>query len=338
MPFFTFWTLLGVLITVITLHDFYKTTLTARGGGPLSKTFTQAAWRLALKQLGPSSNGVALAGVGPALLLMLLVFWFGLSWLGWFFIFCGDEELIVNNTTGEYASAVERLYFAGYTLTTVGYGNYTPPTPLGQILSVIAGFNGLVLVTMAITYSIPVLSASVEKRQLALLIHALGENTQEIIDRGNDDGSFSYLADQLQSLNSQVASLSYKHLAYPMVHYFHDEHPSSALPLNLARLHEAITIILFAFPDLPKGKRNQFEAVQKGIETLIQHLKIVSPSSNEQIPNSPDCSIIKALEHSEKSIHDVQSFLETQANRTALLGYTRSDGWSWRDVHPKQPQ
>lgn len=336
--FSMFWVVIGALITSVALYDFYKTTLTTRGGGPLSKRLAQGVWMLALKMHRPGGSGAVLTGVGPALILVLLTFWFGLSWLGWFLIFCGSEGLITNEITGAPASISERLYYAGYTLTTVGYGDYTSPVFFGQMASIIGGFNGLVLITLAITYSIPVLSAAVEKRQLALLLHTLGASTNDIIDQGNDDGSFSYLTGQLQSLNSMIASMSYKHIAYPLLHYFHDQNPGGALPLNLVRLHEALTIILFAFPDLPKGKRAQLESTQKTIESLLNHLRPIISKSNSQVPDSPNCSKVKALNQTKMSAEKVQSFLEGQENRKLLLGYILSDGWSWREVHPdKQP-
>lgn len=335
MPYSTLWILIGALITIITLYDFYKTTLTARGGGPISRPLAQFIWQVSVKLKKSTGKDRILAGVGPALLAVLLILWFGLTWLGWFLIFCGHQSLVIDDTTGDYASLVARLYYAGYTLTTIGYGNYVSPTSFGQLVSIIGGFNGLVLVTLAITYSIPVLSAAVQKRQLALLIHTLGSNTEEIIDQGNDDGTFSYLACQLQSLNSQIANISYQHLAYPLVHYFHDENLSNALPLNLVRLHEAMAIILFAFPTLPSGRKAQFESTKAIIESLFAHLKPILATRKSQIPSGPECSIINALERSEKSPEDVQTFLETQRGRKLLLAYIQSDGWSWSDVHPK---
>lgn len=329
------WVLSGAAVVCFAIFDFYTTTMTLNGGGPLAKRFSHAIWAAALGVERRLGGGRLLTAAGPVILLMMILMWFGLCWFGWFLIFCGSLESVVDTITHEPASVLERLYYAGYTITTIGYGDFKASTSFSQLVSIVAGFNGLFLVTLAITYSIPALSAAADRRQLSLMINALGSSTEQIIDRGCGDGSFSVLSSQLEQFSNKISSVSQKHLAYPIVHYFHDPDPSNALPLNLARLHEAITIVLFAFP-LPAATRVQLETTQTVIDRFMENLKNVLPvhkSAKSEPPKPPNCSRINALSDAGKTAKEVGEFLEQNSQRKHLLGYIQNDGWQWHHVH-----
>ncbi len=74
------------------------------------------------------------------------------------------------------ADLVGKIYFAGYTIFTLGNGDYQP---LGgwRIVTVIANATSLIIVTLSISYLIPLLSAVVEKRVLAGRISPLPTST-----------------------------------------------------------------------------------------------------------------------------------------------------------------
>lgn len=336
MTYSLIWTVLGAALVVFALYDFYSTTMTLDGGGPLSRHFSRLLWKGALGLHSMTGGRRILSGAGPSILLLLILVWFGLCWLGWLMIFSGAEAAVVNATTLVPASVAERAYFAGYTLTTVGYGDFKASGTPALIASVICGFNGLFLVTLAITYSMPVLSASAERRTLAILIHSFGGSTKELLEKGYGDGDFGFMATQLQQLNQGIASVSQKHLAYPLLHYFHDKSEVSSLPLNLTRLREAITIILYAFPDVAFSTRAQLENSQKVIDNFLNNLIGVFPEKNPPIPQAPDTAIFNVLKKSESSPEELRDFMNAQEERKYLLGYVRSGGWRWSDVHEKR--
>lgn len=187
--------------------------------------------------------------------------------------------------------------------------------------------------TLAITYSIPVVSASAERRQLALLINSIGSTTPEMIDRSYGGGSFQFLSSNLQHLGSTIAMVSQKHLAFPIIHYFHDSRPSYALPLNLAHLDECITIALFAFPDIPTSVRAQFKSTQHVIFEFLRNLKPRADAAEKGIPRAPNWAEIEVMHESDKNSQQVEAFLMSQERRQLLRSYVESDGWSWNDVH-----
>lgn len=333
MTYATLWPLLGTFLLGVAIYDFYTTTMTLKGGGPLSRHLSYWLWFVFLRIQRLGNGRRLLPSAGPVILLLMIIIWFSLCWAGWVMIFSANEFAVVDAKTLEPATFLERVYYAGYTLTTIGYGDFKASSEAYQIASIISGFNGLFLVTLAITYSIPILSASAERRQLSLLIHSLGESTEEIIRTGYSDGSFHFLNQQLQQLNEKIASVSQNHLAYPVLHYFHDPYQAHALPLNLTRLQEAITIIRFAFPDIRPECAAQLNMTRKVIENFLANMEIIFTRDKVSIPGPPPLTTIENIPGCDKTANEIAQFMKNHSQRERLHKYIISDGWSWKDVH-----
>lgn len=76
------------------------------------------------------------------------------------------------------------------------------------------------LITLAITYLLPVLSVVVEKRSLASQINALGTHASQIVTTAWDGDGFAAFAPQLVALTSSLGRLAEQHLTYPVLDYF----------------------------------------------------------------------------------------------------------------------
>ena len=64
--------------------------------------------------------------------------------------------------------------FTGYTLSTLGNGDFKPGTSFWRIYTVIISLSGLSILTIAITYLVQVLTAEISKRRLSIYIATLG--------------------------------------------------------------------------------------------------------------------------------------------------------------------
>lgn len=327
------WAMVGTAIVLFSIYDFYVTTVTVNGSGPLSKRLARGLWLLALWWHRRKAAHGLLSAAGPLIMLIMIATWFALCWLGWFLIFCGSETSVINAKTNAPANLIERAFYAGYTITTIGYGNFRAPNAAGQFASILGGLNGLFLVTLAITYTLPVISASVEKRKLSVQIHALGRSTQALVDMGRDDDSFSFLTSQLQQITSNIAGVSQKHLAYPILHYFHDSHELVVFPINLTRLDDAITLILCASPDLPVNSRMQMRATQQVINNLLETLHTSFIRASTETPCAPDCSEIDLVKRVAITPEEAARMIEAQPHRRLLKAFVEDDGWRWSDVH-----
>ncbi len=164
--------------------------------------------------------------MGSLCLLSISASWIALLWLGWWLLFTAHPASIVHSSTGAVASATERVYFIGFTLFTLGNGDFVPT---GRTL---AGGDGAGLierplfVTLSITYLTPVLSATMDKRQLAAVIHDLGVTPTEIVANSWDGEGFDDLMSQLSlSIGPKLHLHAERHLAYPVLHYFHSRDP-----------------------------------------------------------------------------------------------------------------
>lgn len=330
------WIWVGGALIIATTYDFYATTVTASGSGPISKRICRGLWRSFLVVHRRRRSHKLLKVGGPLMLLLLILTWFAMCWVGWLLVFSGSENAVINASTKQPATFWERVHYAGYTITTIGYGNFRAASPAAQVGSIIAGFNGLFLVTLAISYTIPVVSAAVEKRKLALVISAMGATANELMDNGQGSGDYGPLVSQTQQLNMLVAALTEKHYAYPVLHYFHAELYRNSLALNLARLSETLIIVLFAFPDLPGDSKSQLNTSKRLIDNFVGTLAGDFTGTAFVAPKPLDCAGLKALTRSNCSPMEVEKHLEAQPERQLLLAYVRNDGWDWSDVHPQE--
>lgn len=224
------------------------------------------------------------------------------------------------------------LWFAGYTFTTLGYGDLVPGGPVWKVLSPLAAGNGFLLFTLAVTYAIPIVSAATEKRQLALIINALGRDPVEIIERHAGKGDFQSLCTQLQPIQSSVAATSQKHLVYPILHYFHSAEKDSALTLALVRLDEALSTFLFACPDLSPAARAQLCTAQHVLDGYLHTLQTAFIYPAREAPPIPDLDACSAFPYFRQAPSAIREHLQRLDRQKLLFAYVDNDGWQWHDV------
>jgi hypothetical protein len=110
----------GILLLLLTMYDFFFTTLSGGGAAFITRFITFLSHKLL--QLGVRFFGrVVYRMSGMAVNLSVLLVWVLLIWIGLFLIFSSNPDAIVNNDN-RAAGNWERLYFTGYTLSTLGMG------------------------------------------------------------------------------------------------------------------------------------------------------------------------------------------------------------------------
>lgn len=222
------------------------TTLGTHGGGPVSGPTLSMFWKLALGLHKRRKKHRLLSFAGSALLIILLLLWTGSIWLGWFTIFSADPHSLINAQTHEPASGVARFYFTGYSIATLGNGDYMPSSKLWQIMTALTTLSGLGTVSLEITFLLNVLAAVVEQRTLGAYISDLGAKPLKIIERAWTGETFDSLSDHLIALTAMVQLYSEQHLAYPVLHFFHSETERTSSALRLAGLEELIFLLCHA--------------------------------------------------------------------------------------------
>ncbi|HEY9735961.1 MAG TPA: ion channel, partial [Trichocoleus sp.] len=239
---------LGLAIVLFVLLDIVITTLTVGGAGPLMRRVANGFWQSALLiHRWRPSHGL-LAASGWLILLMMILIWLSLTWLGWTLVFSAAEDAVVSTSSGVPATVWERIYFTGFTIATLGLGDYRPQHSFWQLATAIAAANGFFLVTLGVAYLLPVVSAVAVKRGLATYISTLGGTGDEILSRNWNGENFGQLDQHLLNLAPVVSQLGESHLTYPILYYFHSVARSRSLPLSMVALDEALTLLEYGVP------------------------------------------------------------------------------------------
>ncbi|WP_435769079.1 hypothetical protein [Nocardioides sp. SYSU DS0651] len=325
----------GALLVVLVFVDALATTLAvSNGAGPLTSTVLAAAWRLALRLHRQDKESSLLTVAGPVILIVTVLTWVGMLWAGWTLVFLGSDA-VVTAKNGIPAGPADVVYFTGFTIFTLGTGDFIAASPGWRIGMAAATFSGLFLVTLAITYLISVVSAVVERRALAVQVHGLGDAPSEILAKGWTGEQFgSVFEQQLVSLSTSVAKSAEQHLAYPVLHYFHSSTRRLAAPVALAHLDEALTVIgaMDARHRLePSAVDPLRSAVSRYLETASRTASV--PEVDVPPPPSTAGSAAADLPVDDTSVRRVAE--QEVERRTRLHRLMTSDGWSWHGGGPR---
>ena len=327
--------ILGALLLLIVGHDAIRTTLSATQAGPLTNRILSLLWSLLIRLPQGQRKHRILASAGMWFSLILIVVWLVLTWAGWFLLFCSSAEAVVNASTSVPATLVERAYFTGYTVTTLGYGDFVPGDADWRIPATIAAANGFFLFTLTVTYMLNVISSVTQKRQLALNISAMGQTPYQILESSADEGEYQSLSLQVLHLQQAINTVGQQHLAFPILHYFHSVHSDTALPLALARLYQSLALASYGCSTLSPSTRSQLVTSQHSLEQFLITLDGVFVTPNKDMPDIPDLSKIAKLPGFDKSPSELHAHLESLEHQKLLLAYIQKESWEWRDVwHP----
>ncbi|OJF97139.1 ion channel [Alkalibacterium sp. 20] len=325
----TIYYILGFGLTLFTLVDLIWTTLWVDGGaGPLSKRLARYTWK-GTEQLTRKTNNI-LTLVGPIILVVTLLSWVLFLWVGITLIYSGDPASIIDIRSGGPIIWYERVYFTGYTLFTLGIGDYSPQPGFWQMITAATSGMGILFLTLGASYVINVVNAVVKKRSFARSITGLGMTSEEIARSAWDGKDFHQLDLVLMNASSDISELTQQHQAYPLLHYYHSRNPEEASAIGVAVLDDLLSLLHFGLKD--KGAVNVIlvQATRSSIETYLDTLTSVFIHSSEKEPNRPS---IKRLDDSGIPFVSEDVFQrELDAvikRRMQLLGAVNSDNHDW---------
>lgn len=319
----------GAAMVIGAVADAVWTVLwTERAGGPLSSRLIASVWRRCLASF--SGHHTALSLVGPVSVALVLLLWIALVWAGWFLIFSTSDTSVVDAVTGAPGTAVDRLYYAGYTIFTLGNGDMAPNGPSWQIATVLATANGLVLITLGITYLVSVLGALVGKRAFASRVNGLGQSPEQFVVAAWDGRSFAGLDLVLNSLAVDLNRLSTQHLAYPVIHYFHSAVRAQSTAVAVAVLDEAVMLLRLGVAPEARPSHAVLASVASAVSAYLDTLTggDVSPADTAPPPPSLDVVGRNGVPIVEDATY-AGSVGAADDRRRRLRGLVDSDGWTW---------
>ncbi len=322
---------LGAALLVLVAFDVLATTLTIGvSAGPCTRRVLGLAWRALLRLHRRDSEDRLLATAGVALLVSTVLIWVALTWAGWSLIFLGGGETVVSAADRSPAGVADTVYYVGFTLFTLGVGDFVAVGSVWRLVTALAGFSGLVLVTLAITYLLAVVSAVVSRRSLAVRIHALGGTPAEIVTGGWLQGRFgAAYVQHLVALTAAVATAAEQHLAYPVLHYFHSSRPVSSAPVALARLDDAL-LLLAAVAEPARPEPGALQPLRRAVDRYVTATAVVPAGRRRPTPLPPDVAPLTMagipLDPPERVD---QLVTDASDRRRRLHDMVTSDGWSW---------
>lgn len=320
----------GALLYVVIVVDIIKTTVSMHAGGWLTTRLSNFIWKVFYHFSGRNGRSTFLEHAGYIMLLWILLLWVLALWGSFFLMLLSQNDSIINSSTQLPADALQKLYYAGFTLSTLGVGDYVATENLWRMMTTLYSFTGLWLITMAITYFFSVLSGVVSDRQLGVVLGGLGESPQQVVLNSWDGKTFDRLVKQASSLATLLIKHTQNHKAYPVIHYFHTSVPKHATILRIATLHEAVVLLKhFVRPEI-RPDINDLSSLQAGLDNYAAVISDVTGS--EKHPEVPDVRtehLVKAGLVDRLAAADIVLERGVEEQRMLLVHLVEGDGWRW---------
>ncbi|MBC5991691.1 ion channel [Pontibacter cellulosilyticus] len=320
----------GISIVLITAYDLIYTTFSPRGAGFISDFVTSVIWNTLRLFYKITGNHKIMRGAGIIIVCATLLSWLLLLWGGHFMIVLADQDAVLDSTTNLPATSMQRLYYSGYILSTMGNGDYKGGSDGWRVYSAVISFAGLTLITIAISYMVPVISAVTERRALSIRIRSIGETSQRVILDNWNGNDCKRLEDQFNGLAESVALQAQMHLSYPVLQYFHHGQKATALLPSLAMLDEALTIMLLYLPENTRPDPQHLIPLRKAVTNFLQTLDIVSNRAAETEVPSLDVDLLLARGLPLKQL-DPSLLSNLDYRRKMLRSMVEHDGWKWNE-------
>ncbi|MCL7945389.1 hypothetical protein [Marinobacter sp. ATCH36] len=216
-------------------------------------------------------------------------------------------------------------------LASLGMGDFKPGGEFTRLLTALAAFNGLVLVTLIITYAVPVVQGAVARRKLAFSISLLGSSPQEMVWRAWQHNNTQGFENALGQISSDLIQCSEQRLAYPLLDLFHCRQSRFSLGVQLGRLDDALSLLT---EGLQSDYRWNSFTVDNTRNVISHYLDRSEQKSNNADVGAPPLPAIGLLKIKNVPLADNQddAFDHQKNRRVRLHRLVRREGWEWSAV------
>ena len=320
---------IGSLLLAVVVLDLLWTTLWADGGaGPVSARLSNVLWR-AIRRAGRSrSTVVSLAG--PIVLTATLVTWVAMLWAGWTLVFGSSESSLRDTSDGTGVSWPGRFYYVGYSMFTMGNGDFAPVGGFWQVLTGLTTASGMLLVTLGVSYVLSVLGAVAQKRSFAGTVKGLGTSGAAVVRSGWNGRDLHDLDLPLSALAAEASSLADKHKTYPILHYYHSGSETHASSLAVATLDDALTLMRYGTTGQELYNGAVVENTRSSLESYLSTLHEAFIDAADETPPPPSLTSLRRAGIPTVADAEFDGALEAlEQRRRRLLGAVHADAWNW---------
>ncbi|GHA81909.1 ion channel [Pontibacter akesuensis] len=328
---------LGALVFALTALDIIKTTFSSNGGGMITSLVSKGVYKAIFLTAGKKGRSKLLGYAGPAVLVSILLVWIAGFWLGFFVALLSETDSVVHSVTKTPAGTVEKLYYAGFTLSTLGIGDYVASNDFWRIVTDVAAYSGLVFITTSITYFLPVLSAVGLQSTLSLYISGMGKTPQQMLTKSWNGKDFSSFFDNTSDLCQMLIKHTMNHHSYPVIHHFHNSQPKLSITPAIVLLDEAYQLLGNALQQDVAVDEVKMSMLQTALDSYLEVVRegfLKNASPNEKAP-VPDLRLLEEKRIPLKGKEAVRHYFEQDLGerRKLLTALLEMDGWSWKEVY-----
>lgn len=279
------WTVLGVALIATALRDIFDVLFHPLGRGMVARKVVRGvAW---LARHLPRSGTMGLLA-GPLGYVAVVATWAALLALGWALVFWpqlpGGFNFDPALNPAEHSGFSDALYVSLVNLTSLGYGDISPATPLLRVLGPVETIFGLGLLTASISWLISIYAAISRRDSLAHEVH-LAKETEERLGEKLADADPALLEALLAGYAEQLIRARRDLIHFPITHYFRTEDEERALagllPFLSSLADEA------GEEDRPHSLRVRAEILQMTIddfaETLRERLRMPGETTGDTL-------------------------------------------------------
>jgi hypothetical protein len=148
------------------------------------------------------------------------------------------------------------VYFAGTSLLTLGFGDYTATTGWARLTTLCAAATGLGLFASTISLLFT-LYGSFQRREVAVVVLEAGAGAPPsgvtLLETYALAGILDDLPRVFETWQAWAAEVLDSHLAYPVLAYFRSSHDNDSWISSLGAVMDAATLVLTTIEDGPKG-------------------------------------------------------------------------------------
>lgn len=321
-------TILAALIAGMAMWDQFVTVFSTGGAGPLNRRVCQWLWRLLLAIHRRKPIHRVLKYAGPAMILLSILGWYFMLGLAVFLVLVVHPGTVIDSTTSAPANAIEILYFTSTTISSLGYGEWVPSGPPWTFVSTLATLAATIILTVSLSFVLSVVSAAVERRGLATSIYAMGGTEEEIIRNAKLDDPQGSLKNYLLGLASAIDQQGLRHLAYPVLKYFH----AARAELSPARALLLLSDTLFL---LDLDESHSHEGIIRVLRSSIENFAQFSRAGTARVRSTESekerlAGLAPTLGLGVERAQFDQAYDNYSPLRHRLLSLCEEDGWSVR--------
>ncbi|MGF1638644.1 MAG: ion channel [Cyclobacteriaceae bacterium] len=329
---------LGISIFVLNLSDFLITVFSPKGAGFITEKINSFISKIFALMKGKAGRNKLYDYKVVFLILSIIVAWVVLSWLAFAFIYLSRTGSIINSATKINASTLDVFYFVGYTMSSLGPGEFEPSNQNWYLFTNFVSFFGFFIITICITYIVPLLNNIVEANALSLSITSLGETTKTLLTNSFNGEDFSELTQQFAALSMDIIKYSTRHMAYPVLHHVQNSNTEENIILKLVSLDETLNVLLFNVPKRYIKHPLGLKQVRRSINIYLDNLKNVKPAllappipDFEELKNSIPIEFINTDPAQLKNIYD-----RLESRRKLHKANIENEGWKWSDLNTEK--